>query len=63
MLSVVGICDGREGTVVEGFREALEKVIFGWVLKDEDFFLRKNLRGEFFGGGYSLNRVRVRGIG
>lgn len=61
--SAVGTCDGREGTVVEGFREALEKVTLGWVLKDEDLSPRKNPRGELSGGGHSLSRARVRGIG
>lgn len=49
--------------VVEGFREVLEKVTLGWVLKDEDLSPRKNPRGELFGGGHSLSRARVRGIG
>lgn len=53
----------EEGTVVEGFRDMLEKVTLGWVLKDEDTSPGKNPGGGHFSGGHSLCRTWVSNVG
>lgn len=49
----VGTHDEEEGTVIGGFREALEKETLGWVLKDEDVYPGRKPGGGHLSGGTS----------